>query len=51
MFVDSLSEDENVIKLDHHMSFCDEFLEDVIYYGLESGWTVGEAKEHDKRFK
>ena len=51
MFVDGLGKDEDIVEIDHHMSFHDELLEDVIYHGLESGWTVGEAKEHDKRFK
>ena len=51
LFIDGLGEDENVIKIDYHMSFCDELLKDVIHHGLESGWTVGEAKEYDKRFE
>ena len=33
------------------MPLHDEVLEDIIHHGLECHWTVGESKEHDKRFE
>jgi len=44
-------EDEEVIHVDDEPSFCDHVPEGVIHESLESGRGVGEAEEHDSRFK
>ncbi|KAG6867761.1 hypothetical protein C0993_011478, partial [Termitomyces sp. T159_Od127] len=46
-----LGVDEDVVKVHAHYTLHDEVLEDVIHHCLESGWTVGESKEHDEWFK
>ena len=33
------------------MPLVDQVPQDVVHHGLEGGWRVGEAKEHDRRFK
>jgi len=45
------SKDQDVVQVDHHDTFCYEVPEDVVYYGLEGGGTVGHAKEHYQGFK
>src|SRR5882724_8417567 len=45
------AKDEDVIHIDGHYSFIDEFLEDDIHHHRECGRTVREAEEHDQRFK
>jgi len=45
------SEDQNVIQVDHHDTFCYEVLEDVVHHSLEGGWAVSHAKEHYQRFE
>src|SRR5882724_12044105 len=45
------TENEDVIHIDGHYSFINEFLEDVIHHHLECGRTVCEAKEHDQRLE
>ena len=42
---------QDIIHIDCHVPFIDEVLEDVIHHGLEGGWAVGEAKEHDQGFE
>ena len=42
---------QDIIHIDHHVSFINEVLKDVIHHGLEGGQVVGEAKEHDQGFK
>ena len=42
---------QDIVHIDHHVSFIDEFLEDVIPHGLEGGQAIGEAKEHDQGFE
>ena len=42
---------QDIVCIDHHISFINEVLEDVIHHGLEGGWAVGEAKEHDQVFE
>src|SRR5882724_5346400 len=42
---------EDVVHIDGHYSFVDEFLEDVVHHCLECGRTVREAEEHDQRFE
>ena len=38
---------QDIVHVDHHIAFINEVLEDVVHHGLEGGWAVGEAKEHD----
>ena len=51
MLFEGFCEDEDVVQVHHHYSFCNEFLEDVVHHGLEGGRAVGEAEEHYQRFK
>src|SRR5882724_5617306 len=51
LFLCLAAKDEDVIHIDGHYSFVDEFLEDVIHHCLECGRTVREAKEHDQRLE
>src|SRR3982750_1205089 len=46
-----LGEDQDVIQVYHNHTFRDHILEDLVHHGLEGGRTIGETKEHDKRFK
>jgi len=46
-----LGEDQDVVQIDHHNTFCYEVLEDVIHHGLEGSWTVSHSKEHYQGFK
>ena len=50
MFIQGLSENEDVIQIDHHYTIGDEVLKDPVHHSLESSWTIGQAKEHDKWF-
>ena len=45
------AKDEDVVHVNDHNSFINEFSEDVIYHCLECHWAVSEAKEHDQRFE
>ena len=45
------SKDQNIVQIDHYNAFHYEVLEDIIYYGLESGWTVGHPEEHYQGFE
>src|SRR5882724_7079693 len=51
LFRSLAAETEDVVHIDGHYSFINEFLEDVIHHHLECGGTVHEAKEHDQRFE
>ena len=42
---------KDIIHVNCHIPFIDEVFEDVVHPGLEGGWTIGEAKEHDQRFE
>jgi len=44
-------EDQNVIQIDHHNTFCYEVPEDVIHHGLEGGRTISYSKEHYQGFE
>ena len=46
-----LGEDQDVIQVDHHNTFCYEVLEDIIHHGLEGGRTVSHSKEHYQGFE
>ena len=47
MVFDHVSVYQDIVHVDCHIPFIDEVLEDVVHCGLEGGWTIGEAKEHD----
>jgi len=44
-------EDKEVIHVDDEPSFCDHVPKGVVHESLESGRGVGEAEEHNSRFK
>jgi len=46
-----LGEDQDVVQVDHHNTFCYEVPKDVVHHGLEGGWTVSHSKEHYQGFK
>jgi len=46
-----LGEDQDVVQVDHHNTFCYEVPEDIIHYGLEDGQTVSYSKEHYQEFE
>ena len=48
MFLEILCEDHDIVEVHHHVSFIDEISEDFIHHGLERGWRIGEAEEHDE---
>ena len=50
MFIQCLSEDEDIVQVDHHYTFRDEVFEDSIHHSLEGSWAIGQAKEHNERF-
>ena len=41
----SIHEDQNIVNIYHHSSFCHQFLEYVIHHGLEGGRAIGKAKK------
>jgi len=45
------TKDEDIIHVDDHNTFVDELSEDIIHHCLENCQTIGQTKEHDKRFK
>ena len=51
LFPGLAAEDEDVVHIDGHYSFINEFLEDVIHRRLKCGGTVHEPEEHDQRFE
>ena len=46
-----LGEDQDVIQVDHHNTFCYEVSEDVVHHSLEGGQTVSHSKEHYQGFE
>ena len=42
---------QDIIHVNHHVTSINEVFEDVIHHGLEGGWTIGEAEEHEQRFE
>jgi hypothetical protein len=38
-------------QIDRDNSLCDEILEDLIYYSLQAGQTIGETKVHHKQLE
>ncbi|KAG5349515.1 hypothetical protein C0989_003337 [Termitomyces sp. Mn162] len=42
---------EDVVEVHAYYTLCNEVSEDVVYHSLESGWAVGETKEHNKWLK
>ena len=51
MFIESGSENHDVVHVDNNLSSIDEVAEEVVHYGLESGEGVGKAEEHHERFE
>ena len=51
MFFHCLCEDEDVVQVEADYALGDQILEYLVHHGLESGWAVGETKEHDQGFK
>ena len=43
--------DEDVVHINHNITFIDEFSEEVVHHRLEGGGGVCEAKEHDHGFE
>ncbi|ETW82513.1 hypothetical protein HETIRDRAFT_315898, partial [Heterobasidion irregulare TC 32-1] len=37
---------EDVVHIYGYFPCCNEFSEDHVHHGLESGWRVGKAEEH-----
>src|ERR1700758_5633805 len=50
MFIQCLSEDEDIVQINHHHTFRDEVFEDPVHHSLESSWTIGQTKEHNEWF-
>ena len=50
MFLQCLSENEDVVQIDHYYTFRDEVFKDPVHHSLEGSRTIGQAKEHDKWF-
>ena len=50
MFIQSLCEDEDIIQVYHYHAFEDQVFKYAIHHSLESGQTICQAEEHDKRF-
>ena len=46
-----LGEDQDVVQVDHHNTFCYEVPEDVVHHSLEGGQTVSHFKEHYQGFE
>ena len=51
MMFDHASVYQDIVHIDHHISFVNEVLEDVVHHGLEGGRAVGEAEEHNQGFE
>jgi hypothetical protein len=47
----SVSEDEDIVHVDDNSSFADFFFKEEVHHRLESGRGVGQAEEHNGRFK
>ena len=51
MVFDHVGVYQDIVHIDCHIPFINEVLEDVVHHGLEGGWAVGEAEEHDQGFE
>ena len=51
MMFDDVGIYQDVVHIDCHIALINEVRKDVIHHRLESGWTIGEAEEHDKGFE
>ncbi len=51
MLSQAFGEDQDVVKVDRHLAFGDEVMEDVVHHPLERGRGVCEPKEHDGGFE
>ncbi|KAG5349395.1 hypothetical protein C0989_004193 [Termitomyces sp. Mn162] len=51
VFLQCFGVDEDVVKVHAHYTLHNEVQEDVVHYGLEGGWAVGETEEHNKWLK
>ena len=45
------SEDQDVVQVDHHDTFCYEVPKDVVHHSLEGDQAVSHAKEHYQGFE
>src|ERR1700748_3546425 len=48
VFLERLSEDENVVHVNNHHPLINELFEQLIHHSLECGGTVAQSKENDK---
>lgn len=46
-----LGEDQDVVQVYYHNTFCYKVLKDVVHYSLESGEVVCYTKEYHQRFE
>ena len=51
MMFDRVGIYQDVVHIYCHIALVNEVLKDVNHHHLESGWTIGEAEEHDKGFE
>ncbi len=51
MFGEVLGEDQDVVKVDHDLSFGNKIAEDVVHHLLEHCGQIGESKEHNGGFE
>ena len=51
MFVHSCCHNQDIIHIDEYLTSADKILEDLVHHCLECRRGIGEAKEHDQRFK
>jgi len=51
MFLLHLCKDQNVVQVYYHNPFSYKGPEDVVYYSLEGGRTVGHSEEYHERFE
>src|ERR1700758_4846618 len=50
MFIQCLSENKDIIQINHHHTFGDEFFEDSVHHSLEGSGAIGQTKEHNEWF-
>src|SRR6202453_1446403 len=51
VFLEILSEDEDIIHVDDNVSLVNEVLQDGVHHSLERSGGIGESEEHDCQFK
>src|ERR1700677_1918561 len=51
VFLEILSEDEDIVHVDDDMSLVNEVLQNGVHHSLERSGGIGESEEHDRRFK